>query len=291
MDQNETEPKSEGVKQVTKISNGTSQNGTSSTDSGHPSSRNFSVTSGQSDSISTEDSGLHEPNLKALQLPASAHSPTKPNQNADQSDFTKMEMRALDREMQTQRTQQEVLKATQTKMDENEVEMNSEVSREDKISVKESQRAFKSTAAEPHEKIVQKMTTNKDRTAPVVEETVVPLVQEAFSRREMSEVQAPDESDESPSAIEMEDIPTANVCMAWKSPSKTSVQTVVPLLQLGLEEKTSPEERVSVLSEEPGMENICPQFDSLTVNAEKNEVISPVSSVGTTYSVSTSLRF
>ncbi|XP_056602523.1 small G protein signaling modulator 1 isoform X2 [Triplophysa dalaica] len=284
VDQFETEPKSEGVKQVPKISNGTSQNGTSSPDSGHPSSRNFSVTSGQSDSISTEDSGLHEPNLKALQLPASAHSPTKPNQNADQSDFTKMEMGALDREIQTQRMQQEVLKATQKKMDENEVEMNSEVSREDKISVKESQRAFKSTAAEPHEKIVQKKTTNKDRTAPVVEETVVPLVQEAFSRREMSKVQAPDESDESPSAIEMEDIPTANVCMAWKSPSKTSVQTVVPLLHLGLEEKTSPEERVSLLSEEPGMENICPQFDSLTVNAEKNEVISPVSSVGTTYS-------
>ncbi|KAA0716733.1 Small G protein signaling modulator 1 RUN and TBC1 domain-containing protein 2 [Triplophysa tibetana] len=273
VDQIETEPKNEGVKQVPKISNRTSQNGTSSPDSGHPSSRNFSVTSGQSDSISTEESGLHEPNLKALQLPAPAHSPTKPNQNADRSDLTKMEIGALDREMQTQRTQQDVLKVTQTK-----------VSREDKISVKESQRAFKSTAAEPHEKIVQKTTTNKDRTAPVVEETVVPLVQEAFSRREMSQVQAPDESDESPSAIEMEDIPKANVCMAWKSPSKTSVQTVVPLLQLGLEEKTSPEERVFVPSEEPGMENICPQFDSLTVNAEKNEVTSPVSSVGTTYS-------
>ncbi|KAI7813256.1 putative small G protein signaling modulator 1-like, partial [Triplophysa rosa] len=277
VDQIETEPKSDAVKQVPKISNGTSQNGTSSPDSGHPSSRNFSVTSGQSDSISTEDSGLHEPNLKAPQLPA--HSPTKPNQNADQSDLTKMEMGALDGEMQTRRTEQDVLKATQTKMDENQVEMNSE------ISVTESQRALKSTAAEQtHEKVVQKKTANKDRTAPVVEETVVPLVQEAFSRREMSEVQAPDESDESPSAIEMEDIPTAIVCMAWKSPSKTSVQTIVPLLQLGLEEKTSSEEPVSVPSEEPGMENICPQLDSLTVNAEKNEVTSPVSSVGTTYS-------
>lgn len=238
MEQIETEPRSDGVKQVPKISNGTSQNGTSSPDSGHPSSRNFSVTSGQSDSISTEDSGIHEPNLKAPQPPTTAHI-TKPNHNSDQS-----EMGASESETQMQRTEQDDLKATQSKVD------------------------------------------DMHRTAPVVEETVVPLVHEAFSRREMSEAQAADESDESPSAIEMEDIPTANVCMAWKSPSKTSEQTAVPLLKLGLEEKISHEEPVSVLPEEPGMENLCPQFDSLAVNAEKNEVTSPVSSVGTTYSVS-----
>uniref|UniRef100_A0A8C2AJH5 Small G protein signaling modulator 1a n=1 Tax=Cyprinus carpio TaxID=7962 RepID=A0A8C2AJH5_CYPCA len=71
VDQIESEPKSED-KQVSKISNGTPQNGTSSPDSGHPSSRNFSVTSGQSDSLSTEDSGIHDPSLKAqLQLAVS----------------------------------------------------------------------------------------------------------------------------------------------------------------------------------------------------------------------------
>uniref|UniRef100_A0A673GX27 Small G protein signaling modulator 1-like n=1 Tax=Sinocyclocheilus rhinocerous TaxID=307959 RepID=A0A673GX27_9TELE len=72
VDQIESEPKSEDIKHVSKISNGTLQNGTSSPDSGHPSSRNFSVTSGQSDSLSTEDSGIHDPSLKAqLQLAVS----------------------------------------------------------------------------------------------------------------------------------------------------------------------------------------------------------------------------
>lgn len=268
MDQIETEPKGDCVKQLPKISNGTSQNG-SSPDSGHPSSRNFSVTSGQSDSISTEDSGIHEPNLKASQLPA------KPNQ----SDLTRMETGAS--ESETQRTEQDVLKATQPKIDENQLD---DVAAQTSKDSDMSQRAS-SAAEQTDEKVVNKKTTNNDmhRTAPVVEETVVPLVHEAFSRREMSEVQA-DESDESPSAIEMEDIPTANVCMAWKSPSKMSEQTAVPLLQLGLEENTSPQELASV----PPEENLCQQFDSLAVNTEKNDVTSPVSSVGTTYSVSTS---
>uniref|UniRef100_A0A8C8JQK9 Small G protein signaling modulator 1a n=1 Tax=Oncorhynchus tshawytscha TaxID=74940 RepID=A0A8C8JQK9_ONCTS len=58
VDQIETEPKSKEAKQVPKIPNGGAlPNGTSSPDSGHPSSRNFSVTSGLSDrSLSTEDS-------------------------------------------------------------------------------------------------------------------------------------------------------------------------------------------------------------------------------------------
>uniref|UniRef100_A0A8C9TPP8 Small G protein signaling modulator 1 n=1 Tax=Scleropages formosus TaxID=113540 RepID=A0A8C9TPP8_SCLFO len=73
VDQIETEPKADETKQVPKIPNGTLPNGTSSPDSGHPSSRNFSVTSGLSDrSLSTEDS-------VALQQPG----PGKPEQPAD----------------------------------------------------------------------------------------------------------------------------------------------------------------------------------------------------------------
>lgn len=45
----------------------------------------------------------------------------------------------------------------------------------------------------------------------VVQEIVVPIVHEAFSVREMSEEPPGTDSDESPSAIEMEDIPTARV--------------------------------------------------------------------------------
>uniref|UniRef100_A0A6Q2XF96 Small G protein signaling modulator 1a n=1 Tax=Esox lucius TaxID=8010 RepID=A0A6Q2XF96_ESOLU len=57
VDQIETEPRSEEAKQVTKVNGEAQPNGTSSPDSGHPSSRNFSVTSGLSDrSLSTEDS-------------------------------------------------------------------------------------------------------------------------------------------------------------------------------------------------------------------------------------------
>uniref|UniRef100_A0A672JQG1 Small G protein signaling modulator 1a n=1 Tax=Salarias fasciatus TaxID=181472 RepID=A0A672JQG1_SALFA len=61
VDQIETEPKTEEAKQAPKLQNGAVQNGTSSPDSGHPSSRNFSVTSGLSDgSFSTEDSAAAE---------------------------------------------------------------------------------------------------------------------------------------------------------------------------------------------------------------------------------------
>ncbi|XP_062307067.1 small G protein signaling modulator 1 [Osmerus eperlanus] len=57
VDQIETEPRSEEAKPPPKIPNGALQNGATSPDSGHPSSRNFSVTSGLSEgSLSTEDS-------------------------------------------------------------------------------------------------------------------------------------------------------------------------------------------------------------------------------------------
>ncbi|KAG9487037.1 hypothetical protein GDO78_007098 [Eleutherodactylus coqui] len=52
-----------------KISNGTVANGTCSPDSGHPSSRNFSITSGYSDhSFSTDDNALMETSKNALYL-------------------------------------------------------------------------------------------------------------------------------------------------------------------------------------------------------------------------------
>ncbi|KAL0193799.1 hypothetical protein M9458_012095, partial [Cirrhinus mrigala] len=137
---------------------------------------------------------------------------------------------------------------------------------------------------------VTKRTMHKEmqRNAPVVEETVVPLVHEAFSTREMSEAQDATESDESPSAIEMEEIPTAKVSMVWErksSPrSKANEQTIVPVLELRLEEAHGKPSSHKMNSEEPEMESLCPQLDSLAVNTEKNEATSPVSSIGTTYS-------
>uniref|UniRef100_A0A4W5KNI0 Small G protein signaling modulator 1 n=1 Tax=Hucho hucho TaxID=62062 RepID=A0A4W5KNI0_9TELE len=66
VEQIETEPKSEEAKPVPKIPNGGGlPNVASSPDSGHPSSRNFSVTSGMSDhSLSIEDSTVPDTNPK-----------------------------------------------------------------------------------------------------------------------------------------------------------------------------------------------------------------------------------
>lgn len=458
VDQIESELKSDDVKHLSKISNGTPQIGTSSPDSGHPSSRNFSVTSGQSDSLSTEDSGIHEPNLKAQpQLVVSklteegetkevekqcednkievnreslgavvtlSEGSKKATESSDEraevkteglktardafetseaahSHMTKMEVgespeKTLTSEIEalTLRTEPDIPKATEVmestppepKMNENQVRVDIErsqvgikdirviqkeplvtkdhkesdaleqtlvadmvvsVSKDDgteKETVKtnetskdedsetwmddannvsatqrvlrsdnESEKKTMKTNDLPNEaettgkrksasdlpitigaeqtegKVVTKKTMHK-RNAPVVEEMVVPLVHEAFSTRKMSEAQDETESDESPSAIEMEEIPIAKVSLVWErksSPkSKISEQASVPVLELRLEEAHGKPSSEGKDSEVPEMESLCPQLDSLAVNTEKNETASPVSSIGTTYSVS-----
>ncbi|XP_067376031.1 small G protein signaling modulator 1 isoform X1 [Channa argus] len=79
VDQIETEPKPEEAKQVPKMPNGALQNETSSPDSGHPSSRNFSVTSGLSDgSLSTEESTAPDTTHRSAVFPQLSQSPIKP---------------------------------------------------------------------------------------------------------------------------------------------------------------------------------------------------------------------
>ncbi|XP_077942813.1 small G protein signaling modulator 1 isoform X2 [Gasterosteus aculeatus] len=79
VDQIETEPKSEEAKQGPKLPNGAMQNETSSPDSGHPSSRNFSVTSGLSDgSLSTEDSAAADTIPRSAAAPQAPQSQVKP---------------------------------------------------------------------------------------------------------------------------------------------------------------------------------------------------------------------
>ncbi|XP_051750860.1 small G protein signaling modulator 1 isoform X1 [Ctenopharyngodon idella] len=473
VDQIESELKGDD-KHVSKISNGTPQIGTSSPDSGQPSSRNFSVTSGQSDSLSTEDSGIHEPNLKAQpQLVVSkesvANSSEEEGKLTEEGETEKMEKQGVrednkievnkvsldavltisegrkkvtessderaeveteglktardafetpaaaaysymtkmevgespektlttENEALTQRTEPDIPKATEVvestppepKMNENQVRVDIErsqvgnkdvravrkeplVTKDHKVSdaleqkvvadmlvsvskdgdaekettktnetskdkdsetwmddadnVSGTQRVLRpdngkekktmKTTDLPNEagttgkrkaasdlpiaigaeqtegKVVTKKTTHKEmqRNAPVVEEMVVPLVHEAFSTRKMSEAQDETESDESPSAIEMEEIPIAKVSLVWESKSspkrKTSEQTSVTVLELRLEEAHGKPSSEGKDSEEPEMESLCPQLDSLAVNTEKNEAASPVSSIGTTYS-------
>ncbi|KAG7274714.1 hypothetical protein CRUP_021155, partial [Coryphaenoides rupestris] len=72
----EEEAKGPEARQAPRVPNGVLQNGTGSPDSGHPSSRNFSVTSGLSDgSLSTEDSGACVVDLGAKTTPATAPLP------------------------------------------------------------------------------------------------------------------------------------------------------------------------------------------------------------------------
>ncbi|TSM28168.1 Small G protein signaling modulator 1 [Bagarius yarrelli] len=115
--------------------------------------------------------------------------------------------------------------------------------------------------------------------------------------------QSPDTSDDSPSALEMEEIPAALVYMPSEDnlvnvsvtlgpplaltmpPDKTAKNT--PALELCMEagQNTSPEATESALSEEESeMDSLLPKPDSLAVGEHKTDVASPVSSIGTTYS-------
>ncbi|KAF7661979.1 hypothetical protein LDENG_00248660 [Lucifuga dentata] len=99
VDQIETEPKNEDIKQVPKMPNGAHQNGTSSPDSGHPSSRNFSVTSGQSDgSLSTEDSAAPDVAPKPAAVPSAPRSPVKPPWGAMVASVEKIDSQVKDQQ-------------------------------------------------------------------------------------------------------------------------------------------------------------------------------------------------
>uniref|UniRef100_A0A674MNS5 Small G protein signaling modulator 1 n=1 Tax=Takifugu rubripes TaxID=31033 RepID=A0A674MNS5_TAKRU len=79
VEQIEMEPKNEEAKQGSKIANGAVQNGTTSPDSGHPSSRNFSVTSVLSDgSLSTEDNAVPDTTPRSGSVSLGTQSPIKP---------------------------------------------------------------------------------------------------------------------------------------------------------------------------------------------------------------------
>lgn len=117
--------------------------------------------------------------------------------------------------------------------------------------------------------------------------------------------QSPDTSDDSPSALEMEEIPAALIYMPNEEmlvrppitldpplalsipPEKAAICMPPPELSVEAGLNTSPEVTESVLSEdEPEMDSLFPKPESLAVVGEhKNDITSPVSSIGTTYSV------
>ncbi|KAJ4941961.1 hypothetical protein JOQ06_011832 [Pogonophryne albipinna] len=180
----ETEPKSEEAKQVPKIPNGALQNGTNSPDSGHPSSRNFSVTSGLSDGSLTEDSAAPDTTPKPAAVPQAPQSPVKP---ADSEGLT------------------------------------------------------------------------EEKVDPVVEKNLIfpadSTAREAYFSSQKDEARVMTESDESPSAIEMEEIPKANVSMVpWSRKGRCEA---APHLEPGQED-----EQGKPTAEEPEGVNLYPNFVS-----------------------------
>uniref|UniRef100_A0A3Q2XQT2 Small G protein signaling modulator 1 n=1 Tax=Hippocampus comes TaxID=109280 RepID=A0A3Q2XQT2_HIPCM len=96
VEQIETESKREEAKQVPKMNNGAVHNGPSSPDSGHPSSRNFSVTSGLSDgSLSTEDGAAPEAAPRASAKPPQDAGLTEQDKR-EKPNATKTEQELLD---------------------------------------------------------------------------------------------------------------------------------------------------------------------------------------------------
>uniref|UniRef100_A0AAR2KXK4 Small G protein signaling modulator 1a n=1 Tax=Pygocentrus nattereri TaxID=42514 RepID=A0AAR2KXK4_PYGNA len=181
VDQIETEPKSEEAKCVHKVSNGAPHNGSASPDSGHPSSRNFSVASGHSDSLSTEDSGVQELNAKA---------------------------------------------------------------------------------------------SGQTQPAPTASQTVA-LCTINNGSQGTSKSQSTTEESERSRVVKASDALGDNMLTSSVEKDEVTEDSETVMIPEGTE---------SVLSDEPQMESLYPQFDSLAVTGDKTGTTSPVSSIGTTYS-------
>ncbi|XP_078141225.1 small G protein signaling modulator 1 [Centroberyx gerrardi] len=200
---------------------------------------------------------------------------------------TSVEKPKEESEGEVERRQAEILKFEETgETKASETPKEALLVKEDQIS-----KAEETVAAEGKEEIL------KDPRAPAVEKNLifsaearVSRAMEAFCGSQNDEAHVTTESDESPSAIEMEEIPTAKVSMVpWsrKGPreASSSSEDSVPHLELRTEEeqgKPSPEGTESILSEEPEMESLYPHFDCMAVSGEtKNEAASPESGGGT----------
>lgn len=281
VEQIEMEPKNEEAKQGSKIANGAVQNGTTSPDSGHPSSRNFSVTSVLSDgSLSTEDNAVPDTTPRSGSVSLGTQSPIKPAGAKTQvlpeespecnvrDPNEEEEAKAVEKEMTTplslekkmeegSKTQGSVeFEAVETKeINDLKTNLPPEVrlaEREDSMtSAPEAPEVEKSLIFSAHPGTACSSETNF-----TAQRDVAPTMTE---------------SDESPSAIEMEEIPKAKVSMVPWSRKGRCEESPLSEEQQG---KASPEGTESLLSDEPEMENLYPNFDSgpeITKNDNKAE--------------------
>lgn len=372
-DQIEAEPKNEEAKQLPKMPNGALQNETSSPDSGHPSSRNFSVTSGLSDgSLSTEDSTAAVPQTSQSPVKHAVieneaateemdnqvkfemekeQAPTKSTMaevihppEVKTSEETSLQTDTQQRVEEAESAQMERIKFDNKDLDTNSKGIKSgesgdrgkEVSGQDRVmglaAAAESEQAlvepglkkevvsFEETS-KLKEKRVEKMKeqdeskTAKPQGIVMVEEkkkisahSVASEAQtnsvvladmrdskerETYYAYEKDEAQVMTESDESPSAIEMEEIPKVKVSMVpWSRKggceALSSSEESTPHIDRRPDEeqgKPSPEGTESILSEEPEMESLYPHFDALAGDT-KNKPASQ-EPAGSTFSVCT----
>ncbi|XP_042621589.1 small G protein signaling modulator 1-like [Cyprinus carpio] len=345
----ESEPKPKDGKPQPKIPNGTLPNCTSSPDSGHPSSRNFSVTSALSDcSPSTEETSTQESGPKTAGREPPSDEKTKeerPEKRSTTQDTVKeAAIKPLESDkLQTSNGSQDVdseesaagMQNSARKSEENDVSGSNESPESKQAEIGDPRGASPPSGEEnTKSKTDPKLASKVDEGEPSLDvlkisptdenknpEALGKLTSEAqnvtrtqndadLSRtrsiiRQMTESesescvpitslskQSPDMSDDSPSALEMEEIASSVVYMSSESGvSRTPLtwaRPVAPALELCVEPgiNTSPEGTDSALSEEeePEMDNLFPKPDSLAVAGDKNDIASPVSSIGTTYS-------
>ena len=348
VDQIETEPKSEEAKQVPKMPNGALQNGTSSPDSGHPSSRNFSVTSGLSDgSFSTEDSGAHDSTSRSAAIPPApagteseglAEDAQVKGEVRDKGDEegkepdvsktaenTKTEatgddmIQPLEEGLKTQETVESGPIKTEEDKDldapagikgitsETEKEMphedTSQLEAETTVNEGKTNAMDKSNTSTPQEVLLaeRKEEMSIVPAAPEAEKSLVfsadaevSRARESYFTPQKDDVQVMTESDESPSAIEMEEIPKAKVSMVpWSRKGRCEGASLsddsaahVELRQEEEQGKPSPEGTESILSEEPEMESLYTNFDSLVGSESAKNEASSQESAGGPFSVS-----
>ncbi|XP_034548681.1 small G protein signaling modulator 1 isoform X2 [Notolabrus celidotus] len=139
------------------------------------------------------------------------------------------------------------------------------------------------------ENVTEPVASEVEKSLNFLADTGVSQAREPYIIPQKEEAQVMTESDESPSAIEMEEIPTAKVSMVpWSRKGRCEVPSFsedstpnVELREEGEQEKPSPEGTESILSEEPEMESLYPQFDSVAGSEKpKNEATHPGSSEG-----------
>ncbi|XP_023814238.1 small G protein signaling modulator 1 isoform X1 [Oryzias latipes] len=339
VEQIELEPKPEEAKQVPRMPNGALQNENSSPDSGHPSSRNFSITSGLSEgSFSTEDSSAPDANHRSASVPQTLQSSVKAAGGQGGALTGRTDRKVAGEE--EDKGEEEGGLFNMTKAVENfeaEVVEENKGKKECALSEKETtvdtmEKTGTTAAAQSkqkHTECFQKdLTANTEGDSKINERRMTSIkesdksVLAATQRKDNTHTgpgipedgrnpgscldtralresgavcasqkdvpQVMTDSDESPSAIEMEEILTAKVSMVpWSSkrhcepsPSSQDSNPPVELRQEG--GKVSPEASESVVSE-PEMESLYPPFDAGVKSEDIKDEVTTREVAGSSY--------